>query len=90
MAVLGGTTNPLAVADDEVAELTFGIELVEEAIGIVGPRHELELHVDAGFGCEVLAELDQRICRIPGRPAKSQLLCLRSRDGQRGNSDSET
>ena len=43
---------------------------------IARPRDELELHVDAGLGGEVLGKLDQRIGRVPGRPAERQLLVL--------------
>ena len=68
--VLGRAADPLAVADDQVAELALGIELVEKAVGVVGPRHELELHGDAGFGGEVLAQLNKGVGRIPCGPAQ--------------------
>ena len=84
VAVLGRAADPLAVADDQVAQLALGVELVEEAVGVVGPRHELELHVDAGFGGEVLGKFDKRVRRIPGGPAQGQILGLRDvRDGGR-------
>ena len=78
MTVLRRAADPLAVADDQVAQLAVGIELVEEAVGIARPWDELVLHLDAGLG-EVLAKLDQRVGRVPGRPAQSKLLALRRR-----------
>ena len=81
VAVLGRAADPLAVADDQVAQLALGIQLVEEAVGIVGPRHELELHADAGFLGEVLGQFDQRVGRVPCGPAQRQIFGLRdSRD----------
>jgi len=53
-----------------------GIELVEETVGIARPRHELVFHLDAGLLGEILAQFDQRIGRIPGRPTQCQLLAL--------------
>jgi hypothetical protein len=88
VAVLGRAADPLAVADDQVAQLALGIELVEEPVGVARPRHELELHVDAALGREVLRQLDQRVGRIPRGPAQRQILRLR-RDGAGGEADSE-
>ena len=79
MAVLGGPADPLAVTDNEVAELALGIELVEEAIGVARPRDELVFHLNAGLGGEVLRKLDQRVGRIPRRPAQRQLFGLGNR-----------
>ena len=76
VAVLGGAADPLAVADDQVAELAVRVELVEEAVGIARPRHELELHLDAGLGGEVLRQLDQRVGRVPSGPAQGERLRL--------------
>jgi hypothetical protein len=76
--VVGGVrAEPLAVADHQIAQLALGVELVEEAIGEVGPGHELEVHLDAALGGEVLGQLGERIRRVPGRPAQRQLLVLR-------------
>ena len=74
--VLRRAADPLAVADDQVAQLAVRVELVEEAIGIARPGDELVLHLDAGFFGEVLAELDERVGRIPCRPAQGELLAL--------------
>ena len=84
--VLGGAADPLAVADDEVAELAVRVELVDEAVGVARPGDELVLHLDAGLLGEVLAELDQRVRRVPRRPAERQrfVLCLRFVDSRRG------
>jgi len=76
VAVLGGATNPLAVADDEVAKLALRVELVEEAVGIASPRDELVFHLNAALGGKVLRELDQGVGRVPGCPAQRQLLGL--------------
>ena len=76
VAVLGGAADPLAVADDEIAQLALGIEFVEEAIGIARPRDELVFHLDASLGGEVLAELHQGVGGIPGRPTQGQLFGL--------------
>ena len=55
----------------------WALPAMADAVGEVGPRHELELHVDAGLRGEVLRQLDQRIGRIPGRPAQGDGLALR-------------
>ena len=60
----------------QVAQLALRVELVEHAVGEVRPGHELVLHLDAGLGGEVLRQLDQRVGRVPGRPAQRQLLGL--------------
>ena len=84
MAVLGGAADPLAVADQQVAELPAGVQLVEKPVGEVRPGHELEIHPDAGLGGEVLGQLDESICRVPGRPAQRELvLRLDRRDDER-------
>jgi hypothetical protein len=84
VSVLGRAANPLAVADDQVAELALGIELVEEAVGVVRPGNEFELHGNAGFGGKILAQLNKSVRRVPRRPAERQLLRLRrSREGCR-------
>ena len=88
--VLGAGAQPLAVADHQVAQLAARVELVEKAVGEAGPRHELELHLNAALGGEVLGQFGQRVGRVPGRPAERQLLVLRVRDvareGERGRS----
>ena len=71
-----GRADPLAVADQQVAQLALGVELVEHALREVRPGHELVLHLDAGLRGEVLRELDQRIGRVPGGPAQRELLGL--------------
>src|SRR5262249_3136081 len=71
-------------ANDQVAELAVGIELVQEAVGIARPGDELVFHSDAGLGREVLGQLHQRIGRVPGRPAKGQGFLLRLSPLQRG------
>ena len=88
VAVLGRPADPLAVADDEVAKLAVRVELVDETVGVARPGDELVFHLDAGLLGEVLAELDQRVRRIPRRPAERQRLVLglcgsRSRDDGR-------
>ena len=84
VAVLGRAADPLAVADHQVAELALGVQLVEHAVGEVRPGHELELHLDAGLLGEALAQLDQRVRRVPRRPAQGQRLVLRARGSGRG------
>src|SRR5205807_2391980 len=79
VTVLGGTADPLAVTDNDVAKLTLRIELVEEAIGIARPRNELVLHLNSGFGGEVFRKLHQGIGRIPRRPTQRQLFGLSNR-----------
>jgi hypothetical protein len=74
MAVLRGAADPLAVANDEIAQLALRVELVQKAVGVARPGNELEFHVDAGLGGEVLRQLDQRVGRIPRRPAQRQVL----------------
>ncbi|MNV82940.1 hypothetical protein D3C71_1767110 [compost metagenome] len=76
MAVLRCASDPLAVADDQVAEFALGVEFVEKAVGVAGPGHEFELHVDIGLGGEILGQFDQRVCRVPGGPAQGQLFGL--------------
>ncbi len=51
-----------------IAQRAVRIEFVEEAIGVVGPGHEFELHADPGLGGEVLRQFDQGIGRVPCRP----------------------
>ena len=46
--ILRRAADPLAVADDQVAQLAVRIELVEEAVGIARPGDELVFHLDAG------------------------------------------
>ena len=82
--VLGGAADPLAVADEQVAELALRVELVEEAVREAGPGHEFELHRDSRLGREVLGELDQGVRRVPRGPAQRQLLGLRLRRGRKG------
>ncbi len=79
VAVGGAAADPLAVADHQITELAARVELVDETVGEVGPRHELELHLDAGLGGEVLGQLGQRVGRVPRRPAQRDLLLLRLR-----------
>ena len=88
VAALGRAADPLAVADDQVAELALRVELVEHPVGEVRPGHELELHVDLGLGGEVLAQLDQRVGRVPSGPAERDRLALglRSAAAQSQNS----
>ena len=76
VAVLRRAADPLAVADDEIAERAVRIELVQEAIGIARPWHELELHGGAGLSGEVLGELHQGVRRVPCGPAERQLAGL--------------
>src|SRR5262249_8862456 len=71
--------DPLAVADDQIAQLAVRVELVEEAVGIARPWDELVLHLDAGLLGEILAELDKGVCRIPCRPAQGKLALSCSR-----------
>jgi hypothetical protein len=91
VAVLGRAADPLAVADDQVAEFAVGIQLVQHAVGEVRPGHEFELHVDAGLRGEVLGKFDQGVGRVPGGPAQGDLLAFgsglidRSHDDRRGN-----
>ncbi len=93
VAVLGAGAEPLAVADHQVAELAARVELVEEAVGEVGPGHELEVHLDAARGGEVLGQLGQRVGRVPGRPAQRQRFILGlggvDPDGEGGGSRDE-
>jgi hypothetical protein len=77
--IFSGAADPLAVADDQIAELAVGIELVEETIGVARPRDELVFHFDSSFFGEILAELDKGVGRIPCRPAQCELLVLRCR-----------
>ena len=56
--VLGGAPDPLAVADQQIAQLALGVQLVDETVGKAGPGHELELHCNAGLGGEILRQLD--------------------------------
>ena len=63
----------------EIAQRTAGVEFVQEAIGIIGPWHEFELHADPGLGGEVLREFDQRVGGIPCGPAQRDRLALRVR-----------
>ena len=88
VAVLGAAADPLAVADQQVAKFAAGVQLVEHAVGEVGPGHELELHRVAGLGLEVLGQLDKRIGRIPCGPAKRQVvgLCRRGREHRQRSS----
>ncbi len=70
--VLRRAADPLAVADDQVAEFAVRVELIDEPIGIAGPGNELVLHLDPGLFGEILAQLDQRVRRVPCGPAKRQ------------------
>ena len=74
--IFSGAADPLAVADDQIAELAMRIELIEKAIGIARPRDELVFHLTAGLGGEILGELHQSIRRVPCRPAQRELLAL--------------
>ena len=64
----------MAVADRQVAELPAGVQLVEETAGEVRPGNELELHPDAGLRGEVLRQLDERVGRVPRRPAQREIV----------------
>ena len=77
MAVFRAAADPLAVADQQIAEFAAGVQLVEHAVGEVRPGHEFEIHGVAVFGLEFLRQLDKRVGRIPGRPAQRQLIGLR-------------
>ena len=88
VAALGRAADPLAVADDHIAELPLRIELVEHPVGEVRPGHELELHVDLGLGGELLAQFDQRVGRIPGGPAERDRLALGLRSAAAQSQDS--
>jgi hypothetical protein len=79
LAFLGGAADPLAVTDNDVAELALGIQFIEKAIRVAGPRHELVFHLNSGLGGEVFRELHQSVGRVPCRPAQRQLLCLGNR-----------
>ena len=81
VAILRRTSDPLTVANDQVAQLAARVELIEKAIGVARPRDELVLHLDAGLLGEILAQFHERVCRIPGRPAQRQLLALGRRLG---------
>ena len=76
VTILGGAADPLAVTDNQVAEFSFRVELIKEAICVARPRDELILHLNAGFGGEVLRKLHQSVGRVPRRPAQRQLFCL--------------
>jgi hypothetical protein len=52
------------------------IELVDEAVGVARPGDELVLHLDPGLLGKILAELDERVGRVPRRPAKRQRFFL--------------
>ncbi len=71
MPGFGRAAYPVAVADDRVAQLALGIQLVEHAVGETRPRHEFALHLHLALGAEVLGQLDQRIRRVPGGPAQA-------------------
>ena len=73
MPVLRGAADPLAVADDEIAQLALRVELVQKAVGVARPGNELELHVDAGLRREVFRQLDKGVGRIPRRPTQGQV-----------------
>ena len=85
--------KPLAVPDHEIAQLAARIELVEKTVREIGPGHELEVHLDAGFGREILGQLAQGVGRVPSRPTKGQLLSLggtaRKHSQRAGNGDRE-
>jgi hypothetical protein len=66
MVVLGAAADLLAVADDEVAKLAAGVQLVQRAVGEIRSGHELEVHLDAALRLDVPGELDQRVRRVPG------------------------
>ena len=74
--IFRSSADPLAVADDQVAQFAVRIELVEEAVGIARPWDELVFHFDTGLLGKVLAKLNQCVRRIPGRPAQGKLLAL--------------
>src|SRR5689334_7332280 len=64
------------------------IEFVQEAIGVIGPRHEFELHTDTRFGGEVLRQFDQCVGGVPCGPAQRNGLSLRVR-GRGARADTE-
>src|SRR3990167_6625704 len=65
----GRGADPLAVADQNVAQLAVRVQLVEQPVGVIRPRHEFEFHLHPALGAEVLRQFDQRIGRVPCRPA---------------------
>jgi hypothetical protein len=85
----------LAVADNDVAKLSFRVEFVEEPVRVARPRDELVFHLNSGLRGEIFRKLHQGVGRIPRRPAQRQLFCLsnslaaKTRGGNnRGNSQS--
>lgn len=77
VACLCRATNPLAVADHEIAKLATRIQFVEHTVSKVWPGYKFEMHLVSGFCFKILGKLDQCIGRVPGRPTQGQVLGLR-------------